>query len=134
MSERSVWIIGICSSEADGVALSRVFGTKAEVKRHLVRLVKEDRNNDSEAWEYGDLIVAEVEEDPITGVLNAFATYSDYHIDYSAIPETQAPPMPLDKLGREMFNIKADTKQFNDYMQKWQIRDHNGMIYMVPEK
>lgn len=132
MSKRRIWMIGICSSGSAGVVLYRVFGTKTEVKKHLVRLVKEDRNNDLDDWSFGDMSAEEVAEDPITGALIASAIYSDYHIDYSAKPE--GAPEPLDPLGRKMFEKKADAERFNDYMQKWQIRDHNGVIYQVPEK
>lgn len=130
MSKRRIWMIGICSSEINGVVLNRVFGTKAEVKRHLVRLVKEDRKRDQNAWEHGVVAFRDVEEDPITGVLYAYANYSYYHIDYSAKPE--GAPEPLDPLGRKQFK-KTDAEQFNDYMQKWQIRDHNGVIYQTSE-
>ena len=136
MSKRNVWIVGICNTAADGVVLDRVFGTAAEVKKHLVRLVKEDRENDPGAWEYGDLSTDDVDEDPLTGELSVSAVYSRYQIDYTAKPEARVLPVPLDKFGRKMFDIhsEAEAALYNDYMQRWQVRDHNGLVYSVAER
>ena len=47
------WIIGICSSEADGVSLRKFRGSKEEVKEKLASLVTSDIANDTENWNYG---------------------------------------------------------------------------------
>jgi len=86
-NRKSNWIIGIGNSEADGVSLHRVYGSKAAVKRHLVSIVKEDKLNDSEGFDYGTTAVKDVEEE--SGTLHAYAVFSDYHIDYTAKPETE---------------------------------------------
>lgn len=80
---RTDWIIAIANSDADGVTIRRFFGTEEEVKNLLVCLVKEDKENDEDGYDNGTESVDEVETDRI-GRFDAYATYSDYHIDYSA--------------------------------------------------
>lgn len=77
------WIIAIANSDSDGVTIRRFFGTEDDVKSLLVSLVAEDKENDEEGYDYGTESVDEVEADGI-GRFDAFATYSTYHIDYSA--------------------------------------------------
>lgn len=86
-AEKKVWMIGICCSDADGVRLSKVYGTESQVKRHLLKLVKEDRSNDEEDWDSGTETISEIEVDKTLGTLEAYANYFDYHIDYTAKPE-----------------------------------------------
>ena len=83
------WIVGICCTESDGVNLYRVNGTKEQVKKYLIDCVREDKQNDEDSWDYGDEDIAEIREER-DGSMSAFATYSDYHIDYTAIPESKA--------------------------------------------
>lgn len=80
---RTDWIIAIANSASDGIIIRRFFGTEDEVKNLLVCLVVEDKENDEDGYEYGTESSADVETDGI-GRFNAYATYSDYHIDYSA--------------------------------------------------
>ena len=84
--EKKNWIVGICCTDADGVNLYRVYGTKDQVKQYLVDCLLSDKDNDPDMYEYGDETVDEVSEER-DGTLNAFATYSSYHIDYSAKSE-----------------------------------------------
>ena len=86
MSKTQTYIIGIGGSEADGVNVHRVRGTKQQVKKHLVDLVNRDRVNDSDAWEYGSEKIKDVEERQDDS-LYAYGCYSDYHIDYQAVPD-----------------------------------------------
>lgn len=87
------WIIGICNTAADGVVLRRAYGTKEQIKELLVKYVNEDRIEDEDRWDYGCESVEDVEEideDETykhNGELNAYATYCNYHIDYTAVPE-----------------------------------------------
>ncbi len=80
------WLIGICNSDADGVVVYAVLGTKNEVKKHLVNLVKEDKREDSERFDSGTTALKDVYEES-NGTLSAYATYYDYHIDYVATPD-----------------------------------------------
>lgn len=68
--EKTDWIIAIANSDSDGVTIRRFFGTEDEVRSLLVSLVEEDKED-------------EVASDR-SGRFDAYATYSDYHIDYSA--------------------------------------------------
>lgn len=77
------WIIGVCSSGANGVHMSRFYGTKEEVKRKLSEMVLTDKKEDEVNWEYGTEFVEDVEELG-TNEMYAYGCYSDYHIDYTA--------------------------------------------------
>ena len=80
------WIIGVCSSGEDGVVLYRFRGTTDEVKEKLYSLVKEDRENDPENWDFGCESSDDIRDE--SGGLGhefyGFGSYSDYHIDYTA--------------------------------------------------
>ena len=82
------YIIAICNTEADGVYIERVYGTEEEVKTYLFSLVLEDREEDEGAWE--DDLMNTMNVDDITkannGELNAYNTFCNYHIDYTARP------------------------------------------------
>lgn len=77
------WIIAITSSEADGTILNKFHGTKNEIKALLINMVNNDKSNDEDNFDYGTETFDEIEDDSKT--LNAYATYSDYHIDYTAM-------------------------------------------------
>lgn len=77
------WIVTISSSEADGIVLNRFHGTKNEVKSLLMDMINHDKSNDEDSFDYATEDIADIEDDGKE--LNAYATYSDYHIDYTAI-------------------------------------------------
>lgn len=83
MHNKTDWIIAVANSDCDGVTIRRFFGTEDDVKNLLICLVKEDKENDDNSYDNGTESAAEVESDRI-GRFDAYATYSDYHIDYSA--------------------------------------------------
>ena len=87
-SKPKIYIIGICSSEGNGVISYRVIGTEAKIRSHLANLVKEDKKNDPDEFDFGTTKASEIylEND---GRLQAYATYHDYHIDYTATPEQE---------------------------------------------
>ena len=87
--EKRNWAIAVCNTDADGIAQSRVYGTKEQVKGHLVALVKSDKREDSlmgNRWECGYTRKKDVLE-RADGSLYACGMYSSYHIDYTAKPE-----------------------------------------------
>lgn len=88
---KRVWVIGIANSEADGVRINNFYGTTDEVKKLLIRLVNTDKENDEENFEYGTETTDEIGDE--LNELNAYATYSDYHIDYTAIPWDKVIPL-----------------------------------------
>lgn len=76
------YIIAICNTASDGICMYRFRGTFEELKRKLIELVMEDKENDEDAWDYGTESVDEI--DMCGSDINAYATYHDYHIDYTA--------------------------------------------------
>lgn len=84
--DRYDWIIGICSSAGDGVVILRFTGTKNEVKKKLIKLIKEDKKCDKENWDSGSETVGEIMDN--SGGLGyefyGYGCYYDYHIDYTA--------------------------------------------------
>ena len=90
------WIVGICNTAGDGIALRRVCGTKDQVKEYLAELVNDDKDTirtedpdayDTEEDDEEEMFCADDVEEDYWGCLQASATYSTYHIDYTAAPE-----------------------------------------------
>lgn len=88
---KELWIIGIANSESERVVIQQVLGTLNEVKNHLVNLIKEDRKNDEENYDFGSDDVDDIEEYYVDNddsnkiyQLEGFATYLEYHINYTA--------------------------------------------------
>mgnify|MGYP007106870995 FL=1 len=88
---KELWIIGIANSESERVVIQQVLGTVDEVKNHLVNLIKEDRKNDEENYDLGSDDVDDIEEYYVDNddsnkiyQLEGFATYHEYHINYTA--------------------------------------------------
>lgn len=89
MVKKQNWIIGIGGSDIDDVVTYRVFGTKTQVKKELVRLVKEEkRNNDADDWEHGTTKIADIEE-VSPDHLYTYACFRDFHVDFSAEAEKE---------------------------------------------
>ena len=81
------WIIGIGGSEVDGVVFRRFKGTEKEVKKKLFAIVKEDRCEDKENFDFGTESVKDIQKHDSFGHpgFYAYNCFSDYHIDYQAI-------------------------------------------------
>lgn len=80
------WVIGICSSEANGVRILRFRGSVEEMKAKLLSLIEADRNRDSDNWEHGSENIEEI-DDLSNGLgyeLYGYGNYVDYHVDYTA--------------------------------------------------
>ncbi len=88
MAAKKTYIFAISNTEADGTVLHTATCTESQAKRSLFKLVKEDRNTNKaesgEDWDYGTETIIDVNED--RGEFHAYGVYSDYHIDYAAIP------------------------------------------------
>ena len=93
-SKRQDWIIGIACAENDGVCMRLCKNmTTTEIKKLLVHLVKQDKNNDMDSFEYGSTNIKDIEETYVRindehrlYSLEANACFSNYHIDYTAVP------------------------------------------------
>ena len=88
---KELWIIGIANSESERIVIQQVLGTVGEVKNHLVKLIKEDKKNDEENYDFGTDDVDDIEEYYVDNndlnkiyQLEGFATYHEYHINYTA--------------------------------------------------
>lgn len=80
----SDWIIGVCSSGAEGVILYRFRGTTDEVKQKIVEMILQDKANDKENWEWGYDDVDSIQDICNSHEFYGVGCYSDYHIDYAA--------------------------------------------------
>ena len=93
-NKRQDWIIGIACAENDGVCMRLCKNmTMTEVKKILVQLVKQDKSNDKDRFEYGSTKIGLVEESYVRidnehrlYSLEANACFTNYHIDYTAVP------------------------------------------------
>ena len=88
---KELWIIGIANSESERVVIQQVLGTVGKVKNHLVKLIKEDKKNDEENYDFGTDDVDDIEEYYVDNndlnkisQLEGIATYHEYHINYTA--------------------------------------------------
>lgn len=88
---KELWIIGIANSESKRVVIQQVLGTVGEVKNHLIKLIKEDKKNDEDNYDFGTDDVDDIEEYYVDNndlnkiyQLEGFATYHEYHINYTA--------------------------------------------------
>lgn len=88
---KELWIIGIANSESERVVIQQVLGTVGEVKNHLIKLIKEDKKNDEDNYDFGTDDVDDIEEYYVDNndlnkiyQLEWFATYHEYHINYTA--------------------------------------------------
>lgn len=85
--ERHDWIIGICSSDSDGVNIYRFRGTIEETKEKLLSLIKEDKEKDEyESWTHGSEEICDIEatDNGLGYELYGYGCYEQYHIDYTA--------------------------------------------------
>lgn len=93
-SKRQDWIIGIACAENDGVCMRLCKNmTMTEIKKILVQLVKQDKDNDKDRFEYGSTKIGLIEESYVRiddkchlYSLEANACFTNYHIDYTAVP------------------------------------------------
>ena len=88
---KEIWVISVCNTKDDGVWISRVRGTKKKVKEYLFSFAAEDMasygyDDDEENIDesYGVKSINDVVESRDGKELNIYATYSNFHIDYTA--------------------------------------------------
>ena len=84
MAKKYNWIIGIGGTEIDDVETYIVHGTQHAVKKHLLNLVRDARNEDPNRWDYGITNINGIDVSSFGDHLYAYAVFSNYHIDYSA--------------------------------------------------
>lgn len=89
------WTIGVCCTDSDGVSLYHVRGTKSQVKRFMIGLIKDEKKESKDQWDHGTEKVSEIDECTKTE-LYAYNCFSSYHTDYSATVDTE--PVLLDFL------------------------------------
>lgn len=82
--ERTEWIISESNTDVDGIIMHRFLGRENEVKKILLHLVKESEENDPYEYENGTEDTEEVEYE-YQGHLYAYASFSSYHIDFTAV-------------------------------------------------
>ena len=82
------WIIGIGGTEVDDVIVYKFTGTVTQAKEMILKLIKEDINEDRDVYDSG---TDELEDITVSsnGRIYGWACFSDYHIDYSATPMSE---------------------------------------------
>lgn len=85
------------------------FGSEAEVRMLLLQLVRESRENDPDSYDNG----TESEEEVgsyCSGWLNAYASFSSYHVDFTAVLFANMKSIKRNPVVRYVAkNIKWDT-------------------------
>jgi len=87
--KKKTYIIAISSSEADDIFLKRVVGTETQVKKYLINEIRKDKLEDKNGFDYGSTTTKEI-SDLGNGKLYGYSVFSDYHIDYVAMPEEES--------------------------------------------
>ena len=109
INERTEWIISESNTEVNGIIMHRFLGTEDEVKKILLHLVKESEDNDPYEYEQGTEDTEEVESE-YQGHLYAYASFSSYHIDFTAVMNEKIKSLKYKPVIRYIAkNIKWDT-------------------------
>lgn len=84
-SAKKNWVIAKCCSGADGVSVYPCYGTKNQVKRYMMKLIREERACNKGDYEFGTNSVKELEGNHLAeGELYGVNCFYDCHTDYSA--------------------------------------------------
>ena len=94
MLEAKTYLVGVCSSETNGIIMNRVQGTEDRVKQHLVNLVRANIDNRSEDFESGSTTVNDITVED-NGTLQGYANFHDFHMDFTATPEQPPETLPF---------------------------------------
>lgn len=86
-SKKHNWIIATCNTDCEGVDIYRFSGTIYETKEKILSMITEDIKEDEENYEHGSEKVEDIKAiiDGIWFEMNGYASFSDYHIEYTAI-------------------------------------------------
>ena len=83
--KKKTWIIGIGGSLSDDVFMHTVYGTRSQVKDHLIKLIKEEIDDNKDEYDFGSDTKRLLKDDDNEGIYG-YTVFSDFHTDYKAIP------------------------------------------------
>ena len=92
MEKKQNWIIGVGGSIFNDVWVSRVYGTKEQVKQHMLNLITAEKAACPEKWKHGTERMEDIQE-TVPGHFYAYACFSDSRTDISA--ELEKEPVEL---------------------------------------
>ncbi len=93
----------------EAMFIFRFFGSEAEVRILLLQLVRESRENDPDSYDNGTESKEEVDS-YCSGWLNAYASFSSYHVDFTAVLFANMKSIKRNPVVRYVVkNIKWDT-------------------------
>jgi len=87
MATVRTWIISAHNSEDCGAKMYRKFGDEYDIKKQLVKMVKEASKDREDTFDKdaSTIRVADFEED-IDDYIVAVAQFENFHVDFTAIP------------------------------------------------
>lgn len=93
---KNLWIVGVCNTDGDGIDIETVIATDEEIKQYLINRVNTDKENDDSSFDYGCETVNDVvATNSSNNEYYAYAVYSNYHIDYTAVRAVSLTPKLL---------------------------------------
>lgn len=84
-NKKQMWMLGIGGTAEDGVYMRQYHCTEYQMKKEMIRLIKEAIDNEDGDYDYGDTSIDSIATRS-NGSLYAYIVFHDYHIDYEATP------------------------------------------------
>jgi hypothetical protein len=87
MATVRTWIISVHNSEECGAKMFRKFGDEYDIKKQLVKMVKEAGKDHEDTFDKYSSTVHEADfEEDMDDYIVAVAQFENFHIDFTAIP------------------------------------------------
>ena len=80
------YILGICSSDGDGVWVEAIRGEEQDVLEYMVKLIIDDRDTDRINFDFGTDSVKELRYRSSTKSWYGFNAFLDHHVDFELHP------------------------------------------------
>ncbi len=87
---KETWIIIAYNSEG-AIYTSKMFATREEAQEQVLKMIKEDRKQDEENWDFGTESVYDLDYDGSANGFNGYNNFYNYSVNYVAYPYNDIP-------------------------------------------